>query len=174
MKDWCLWTVVLEKSSESPLVSKEIKPVNLKGNQPWILTGRTNAKAETPIFWSSNVNSWLTGKVPGTKKDWGQKKRASQDETAWWHHWYSEHEIGQTLGNGKGQGGLACYSSWGHKESDMTGWLNNNMLLLLSTASIYFLTVFKIRLNNHLFSIESFICNVWFLLLTNSLNIKWK
>ena len=127
LNNWCLWTVVLEKTPESPLDCKEIKPVHLKGNQPWILTGRTDAKAETPIFWSSNVNSWLTGKVPGTKKDWGQKnrKRASEDEMAGWHHRCNGHELGQTS-DVEGQGGLACCSPWGCKELDMTGQLNNN------------------------------------------------
>ena len=75
--------VVLEKSLDSPLDSKEIKPVNLKGNQPRILVGRTDVEAETPVFWSSYVNSWLTGKLSDAGKDWGQKeKRASEDEMA--------------------------------------------------------------------------------------------
>ena len=79
-KNWYLWTVVLEKTPESPLDSKEIKPVNLKGNQPWILFGRTDARCQ---FWSSDANSWLTGKVPDDLKDWGQKeKRASEGEMA--------------------------------------------------------------------------------------------
>ena len=82
-KNWCLWTVVLENTPEIPLDSKDIKPVNLKGDQLWIFTRRTDAEAETPVFWSSDVNSWLTGKVPDAGKDWGQKeKRASEDEMA--------------------------------------------------------------------------------------------
>ena len=126
-KNWCLQTVVLEKTSESPLDSKEIKPANLKGNQPWILIGRTDAKAETPEFWSSDANSWLSGKVPDAGKDWGHKeKTALEDETAEWYHWCNGHELGQTLGAGEGQGRLACCSPWGHKESDMSGQLNNN------------------------------------------------
>ena len=76
-KNWCLRTVVLEKTPESPLDRKEIKLVNLKGNQPWILIGRTDAEAETPVFWSSDANSWLIGKFPDPGKDWGPKKRAS-------------------------------------------------------------------------------------------------
>ena len=83
--------------------------------------------AEAPVFWSSDRNSWLIGKVPDAGKDWGQKeKRASEDEMARWHHWCNGHELGQTLGDGEGQRGLACCSPWGHKESDMTGRLNNN------------------------------------------------
>ena len=87
-KNWCLLTVVLEKTPESPLDSKEIKPVSLKGDQPWIFTGRTEAKAEASVFWSFDANRWLTGRVPDAGKDWGQKgKRASEDEMARWHHW---------------------------------------------------------------------------------------
>ena len=103
-KNWCLWTAVLERTSESPLDSKKIKPVNLKGDQPWIFTGRT--EAEAPVFWLSDVNRWLIGKVPDAGKDWGQKeKRVSEDEVAGRHHQCNEHELGQTLGGAKGQGG---------------------------------------------------------------------
>ena len=97
LKNWYLQTVVLEKTPESPLDSKEIKPVNLKGDQPWIFTGRTDAEAEAPVLWSSDVNRWVIGKVPDTRKDWGQKeKRASEDEMAGWYLWCNEHELGQT------------------------------------------------------------------------------
>ena len=86
-KNWCLQTMVLEKTPESPLDSKEIKPVNLKGDQPWIFTGKTDAKAEALVFWSTDVHRWLTGKVPSAGKDQGQKqKRASEDEMAERHH----------------------------------------------------------------------------------------
>ena len=129
-KNWCLWTVVLEKTPESPLSSKEIKPVNLKGNQPWILIGGTEAEAESLIFWSPDTNSQLIGKVPDAGKDRGQKeKRASEDKMAGWHHGFSGHELGQTLGNGEGQGGLVCCSLWGLKESDMTRWMSNNNII---------------------------------------------
>ena len=107
-KNWCLRTVVLEKTSESPLDSKEIKPVNLKGDKPWIFTGRT--EAEAPVFWLSDVNRWLIGKAPDAGKDWGQEKRVSEDEVAGQHHQCNEHELGQTLGDGEGQGGLMRYS----------------------------------------------------------------
>ena len=123
-KNWCIRTVVQEKAPESDLDNKEIKPVNLKGNQPWILIGRTDAEAETPIFWSSDVNSWLTGKVSDAGKDWGQKeKRVSEDEMAGWHPQCNGRELGQTSGSGEGQKGLA-----GRKESDTTGQLNNNIM----------------------------------------------
>ena len=121
--------MVLEKTPESPLDSK-IKPVDLKANQSWILVGRTDA--ETPIFWSSDVNSWIIGKVPDVGKDWGQmEKRASEDEIVGWHHWSNWHELGQTLGDGEEQGGLACHSLWGCKESDTTRKLNNNKYIYI-------------------------------------------
>ena len=126
-KNWCLWNVVLEKTPQGPLDSKEIIPVNLKRNQPWILIGRTDAKVETLVFWSPDVNSRLFGKVPDIGKDWGQKeKRVSEDEMVGWHHWPNGHEFEQTLGDGEGQGSLVCCSPWGCKESDMTEQLNNN------------------------------------------------
>ena len=126
-KNRCLQTVVLEKTPESPVDSKEIKPVNLKGNQPWIFVGRTDAEAEAPVFWSSGVNSWLIGKFPDAGKDWRQKeKRLSEDEMAGWHHQCNGRELGQTLGDGEGHGGLVCCSPWGRKESDTTERLSNN------------------------------------------------
>ena len=98
------WAVVLEKTPESPLDSKEIKPVNLKGNQLWILIGRTDAEA--PVFWSPDANSQLFGKVSDARKEWGQKeKRPSENETTGWPHWCNGHEFGQTLGDDEGQGG---------------------------------------------------------------------
>ena len=97
---------------------------NLKGNQPWILIERTDPEAETPVFWSSDANSWLIGKVPDAGEDWWQKKRASEDEMAGWHHWCNGHELGQTSGGGEGQEGLVCCSPWDHKVSDVTGQLN--------------------------------------------------
>ena len=113
------------------------KPVNLKGSQPWILIGRTDAEAIAPVFCSPDVS---IGKVPDAGKDWEQKeKRASEDEMAGWHHWCNGHDLGQT--SGKEQGSLACYSPWGCKQSDMTGRLNSNLKIIKvmyhkSTASI--------------------------------------
>ena len=115
-KNWCLWTVVLEKTPQSPLDSKELKPVNLKRDQPWICTERTDAEAEAPVFWSFDVNRQLIGKVPDAGKDWGQKEeRVSEGEIAGWHHWGNEHELRQTPGDGEGQGGLACCSPWSRR-----------------------------------------------------------
>ena len=95
--NWCLWTVVLEKTPKSPLDSKEIKPVNLVGNQPWLLIERIDTEAETLMFWSSDTKNWLIEKDPDVGKDWGQhKKRVSEDEMAGSHHWCNEHEFRQT------------------------------------------------------------------------------
>ena len=115
-----LQNVELEKTPASPLDSKEIIPVNLKRGQPWLFTGKTDAEAKAPVFWSCDVKRWLIGKVPDAGKDQGQKqKRVSEVVMAGWHHRCNDHELGQTSGDGDGQGGLACCSPWGLKESDM-------------------------------------------------------
>ena len=111
-KNWCFWTVVLEKTLESPLDSTELKPVSFKENQPWILIGRTDAGAEAPIFWSPDANSQLIEKDLDPGKDWRQEKRASEDEMAGWHHQCNGHELEQTSGDGEGQRGLLCCSPW--------------------------------------------------------------
>ena len=108
-KNWCFWTVVLEKTLESALDCKEIKPVNPKGNQPWIFPGRT--EAEAPVLWPPDLKNWLIRKDPDPGKDW-------EDEMIGWHHWLDGHEFEQALGVGDGQGSLACYSPWGCKELD--------------------------------------------------------
>ena len=105
-KNWCFWTVVLEKTLESPLDCKESQPVCPKGNQSWIFVERTDAEA--PILWSPDMKSWLTGKDPDARKNWGQKYRATEDEVVGWHHRFSGHESEQTLGDNEGQGSLAC------------------------------------------------------------------
>ena len=109
-KLWC-WRRCLQV----PWTAREINPKgNSKGNQSWIFTGRTDAEAETPVFWSSDVNRWLTGKVPDAGKDWGQKEQqVSEDEMAGQHHQCSEHELGQTPGDSEGKGRLVCCSPWG-------------------------------------------------------------
>ena len=126
-----LWTVVLEKTLESPLDCKEIQPVHPKGDQ-WVFIGRNDAEAETPILWPPHVKSWLIGKDSDAGRDWRQEeKRMTEDEMAGWHQRLDGHEFGWILGVGDGQGGLACCDSWGHKESDMTEWLNWTELMLL-------------------------------------------
>ena len=123
-KNWCFWTVVLEKTLESPLDYKEMQPVSPKGNQSWILTGRTDVEAEAPMLWPPDVKSWLTRKDPDAGKDWRQEKGMTEDEMVGWHHWLHGHEFEQPLGGGDGQGSLVCCSPWDCKESDTTEWLN--------------------------------------------------
>ena len=125
LKNWCFWTVVLEKTRESPLDCKEIQSVNPKGNQSWVFIGRTDAEAEAPILWPPDAKSWLIGKDPDAGKDWRQEEKGlTDDEMVGWHHWLNGHEFGWTLGVGNGQGGLACFSTWSCKESDMAELLN--------------------------------------------------
>ena len=122
-KNQCFWTVVLGKTLESSLVCKDIKPVNPKGNQPWIFIGRTDAYAETQILWSPDEKNWLPGNNPDAGKDWRQEEKGTiEDEMVGWHCWLSEHEFEQALGVGDGQGGLACCSPWGRKSWT---WLSN-------------------------------------------------
>ena len=124
-KNWCFWTVMLEKTPESPLDCKEIQPVHPKGDQSWVFIGRTDVEAETPILWPPNMKIWLIWKDPDAGKDWGQEEKGmTEDEMVGWHHRLDGHGFGWTLGVGGGQGGLACCDSWGCKESDMTERLN--------------------------------------------------
>ena len=125
LKNWCFWTVVLEKTLESPLDCKEIQPVHPKGDQSWVFFGRTDAKAETPILWPPHGKSWLIGKDSDAGRDWGQEEKGmTEDETAARHHRLNGHEFEWTPGVGDGQGGLACCNSWSRKESDTTEQLN--------------------------------------------------
>ena len=124
-KNWCFWTVVLEKTLESPLDCKKIQPVHPKGNQSCVFIGRTDPEAETPILWPPHAKSWLIGKDSDAGRDWGQEEKGTtEDEMAGWHYWLDGRESEWTLGVGDGQGGLVCCDSWGRKESDMTEWLN--------------------------------------------------
>ena len=125
LKNWCFWTVVLEKTLASPLDCKEIQPVHSKGDQPWDFFGRNDAKAETAVLWPPHAKSWLIGKDSDAGRDWGQEeKETTEDETAGWHHWLNGREFEWTPGVGDWQGGLACCDLWGRKESDMTERLN--------------------------------------------------
>ena len=123
-KNWCFQTVVLEKTLESPLDCKEIKPVNSKGNQPWMFIGRNDAEAETAILWPPDAKSQLIRKDPDAGKDWRQRREG--DDRGRDHHRFKRHEFEQAPGVGDGQGSLACCSPWGLKESDTTERLNNN------------------------------------------------
>ena len=124
-KNWCFWTVALEKTLESPLDCKEIQPVHPKGDQSWVFIRRTDVKAETPIVWPPDAKIWLIGKDPDAGKDWGQEEKGMREnEMVGWHHRLNGHGFGWTPGVGDGQGGLACCGSWGRKELDTTERLN--------------------------------------------------
>ena len=135
-KNWCFWTVVLEKTLESPLDCKEIQPVHPK-DQSWLFIGRTDAEAETPMLWPPDAKSWLIWKDCDTGKDWGQEEKGmTEDEMVGWHHQLSGHEFGWTPGIGYGQWGLACCDSWGHKELDMTEQLKLTELNIIPTLGL--------------------------------------
>ena len=115
MKNWCFWTVVLEKALESTLDSQGA--VNPKWNQPWIFIGRTDAEAEAPIVWPPVAKNWLIGKDPDARKNLRQEEKGmAEDEITGWHHWLSGHDFELPLGVGDGQRGLACCSPWGSKK----------------------------------------------------------
>ena len=117
---WC-WRRLLRVS----LDCKEIQPISPKGNQPWILIGRTDAETEAPIHWPPDMKSWLTGKDPDAGKDWRQEEKGvTEDEMVGWHQWLTGHEIEQSPGDSEGQGSLVCCSPWGCKKLDMTERLN--------------------------------------------------
>ena len=124
-KNWCFWTVVLEKTRESPLDCKELQPVYPRGDQSWVFIGRTDIKAETPILWPPDAKSWLIWKDSDAGKEWGQEEKGTTEhEMVEWHHRLDEHEFEQVLGVSEGQASLACCSPWGCKESDTTERLN--------------------------------------------------
>ena len=152
LKTWCFWTVVLDKTPESPLDCKEIQPVHPKGDQSWVFIGRTNAEAETAILWPPHGKSWLIGKDPDAGRDWGQEEKGTtEDEMAGWHHRLDEHEFGWTPGVADGLGGMACCNSRGCKESDTTEWLNWTLPSVL--LKILFLVPFpRDAINSTLFS----------------------
>ena len=124
-KNWCFWTVVLEKTLESPLDCIEIQPVHPKVNQSWIFIGRTDGEAETPVLWPPDVKNWLIWKDPDARKDWRQEEKGmTEDEMVGWNHWLNRRKFKQTPGVGDGQESLVCCR--GHKKSDMTERLNWN------------------------------------------------
>ena len=136
-KKWGFWTVVLEKTLESPLNCKEIQPVYSEGDQPWDFFGRNDAEAETQVLWPPHVKSWLIGKDSDAGRDWGQGGErddrgwngwmASLDRWTW--VWVNSRSWWRT-------GSLACSNSWGHKESDTTEWLNWTKLSLLFKSNM--------------------------------------
>ena len=132
LKNWCFWTVVLEKILESPLECKEIKPVHPKGDQPWIVIGRTGAEAETPKFWPPDAENWLIWKDPDAGKDWWQEEKGmTEDEMVGWHHWLDGHEFEQALGVGDGQGSMVCYSPWVTMcQTWLSDWMELNQMVM--------------------------------------------
>ena len=115
-KNWCFWTLVLEKTLENPLDYKEIQPVHPKGNQSWIFIWRTDAEAEAqaPVLWTPDVKNWLFRKDPDAGKDW-KRKWTTEDKIVRWHNWLNGREFEQAPGDGDGQGSLVCCSPWGRK-----------------------------------------------------------
>ena len=138
-KNWRFWTVVLEKTLESPLDFEEIQPVHSEGDQPWDFFGRNDAKAEALVLWPPVAKCWLIGKYSDAGRHWGQEEKGTtEDEKAAWRHWLDGCESEWTPGVGDGHGGLACCDSWGHKESDTTEQLNWSVVcgLIYLTAKI--------------------------------------
>ena len=148
LKNWCFWIVMLEKTPESTLDWKKIKPVYLKRNQPWICIGCTDPEGEAPILWPPDVKNWLIGKDPDAGKDWEQdEKGVTEDEMVGWHHQLNGQEFEQTPGDSEGQGSLGCWSPWGCKKTDTTERLNNNILAQEKTARKYSNLVIKVFKN---------------------------
>ena len=125
-KNWCFWTVVLEKTPESPLDCKEIQPVHPKGEQSLVFIGRTDVEAEAPILWPPDVKRWLIWKDTDAGKDWGQEEKGTpEDEIVGWHHQLMDMSMSKLWKLVMdGQGGLECCGSWGRKQQDMTAWQN--------------------------------------------------
>ena len=152
--NWCFWTVVLEKTLESPLDGKEIKPVNSKGKQSWIIIGRTDAEIEALILWPPDAKSQFIGKDPDAGKDrWQEVKGMTEDEMVGWHHWLNGHEFEQAPGDGETQGSLACCSPWACKELVLTERLNNNNDLIVPSIRE------PLNFNDHNFVLMS--CSIW-------------
>ena len=140
-KNWCFGTVVLEKNLVSSLDCKEIQPVHSK-DQSWVFIGRTDTKAETPIFWPPYAKSWFIGKDPDVGRDWGQEEKGTTEgEMAGWHHWRNGHEFEWTPGVGDGQGGLACCNSWGCKELNTPEGLNWTELVSPMSVATHHLSI---------------------------------
>ena len=167
---------MLEKTLESPSDCKEIQPVHYKGDQSWVFTGRTDAKAETPILWLPHVKSWLIGKDSDAGRDWRQKEKGTTEvEMAGWHHRLDGHEFGWTPGVGDGQGGLACCNSWGCKELDTTerlNWTERCNLSIQVCSRLWVLTICSKNLSKLRNGFWSLSQNFFFFFLINLVSFK--
>ena len=154
LKNWCFWTVVLEKTAESPLDCKEMQPVHCEEDQPWDFFGGNGAEAETPVLWPPRWKSWLIGKVSDAGRDWGQEEKGmTEDEMAGWHHWLDGCESHWTPRVCDGQGGLVCCDSWGRKESDTTERLNWTELIV---------TLFNLQFGSSTSRLFDIQVNIWY------------
>ena len=147
-KNWCFWTVVLEKTLENPLDYKDIQPVHPKGDQSWVFIGGTDVEAETPILWPPDVENWLFWKDRDSGKDWGQEEKGTtEDEMVGCHHWHNGLGFRWTPGFGDGQGGLVCCSSWGHRVghdwATEMNWTELISLLSKGLSGVFFSTTFQ-------------------------------
>ena len=148
-KNWCFWTVVLEKTLENPLDCKEIQPVNPEENQSWICIGRNDVEAETPILWPPDAKNWLIKKDPDAGKDWRQEEKGTtEDEMVGWHHWLDEHEFEQVPGAGNGQGtwhaavhGVTKSQTW------LRDWTQLNWSWQMCIISLWFLTCISLMVS---------------------------
>ena len=148
-KNWCFWTLVLEKTLESPLDCKEIKAVNPKGNHPWIFIGRTDVEAEAPILWPPDAKSQLFRKDPDPEKDWGkEKKRLIEDEMVGWHHWPDGHEFEQSPEVGDGEGSLVGCSPWIAKRHDLATEQQQTVIWMHRKVSISLIKINRQKKNN--------------------------
>ena len=146
-ENWRVWTVVLEKTLESPLDCKVIQPVHPKGDQSWIFIGRTDAEVEAPILWPPDVKNWLIGKDSDAGRDWGQEEKGMiQDEMAGWHHRLDGDGFGWTPGVGDGQGGLACCSPWvTESQTDCVAELTWLIIRLEGVAEVSMKALHRVR-----------------------------
>ena len=141
-KSWCFWTVVLEKTLESPLNCKEIKLVSSKANWFWTFIGRTYAEAEALIIWPWDVKSWPIGKDPDAEKDWKQKEDVAEDEMVRWYHQLNRHEFEQIPGGSGGHDSLACCSPWGHRVRHNLVTKQQEQLRTVHQFCTFFLQIF--------------------------------
>ena len=147
-QNWCFWTVVLEKTLESPLNCKNIQPVHPKGNQSWIFIGRTNVEAEAPILWPPDAKSWFIGKDPDSERDCGQEEKGTtEDEIVGWHHWVDWQVFEQAPGVDDGEEGLVYCSPWGCRVGH--DWVTElTERLYIFTQKVLHVWVFKSQYSN--------------------------